>query len=76
MRNDEAEKVAETQEDAGFLAAIVGDGVLLPVFIVGLLRAAAPGPPGKPLGAAARAAALIVGLALTFPPVTPVRGRT
>jgi hypothetical protein len=39
MRNDEAEKVAETQEDAAFLAAIVGDGVLLPVFIVGLLRA-------------------------------------
>jgi hypothetical protein len=29
MRNYEAEKVAETQPDAGFLATIIGDGVLL-----------------------------------------------
>jgi hypothetical protein len=37
MRNDEAAKIAETQADTGFLAAIVGDGVLLLVAAAGSL---------------------------------------
>jgi hypothetical protein len=72
MRNYEAEKVAETQPDAGFLATIVGDGVL-PLATAGSLVL---GGGFAMLLALATAASLMVGLALTFPPVTPLKSRT
>jgi hypothetical protein len=126
---DEAEKVAETQPDAGFLATIVGDDVLLLAtagsLVLGGGFAMLLAPSGEflphdiaylgmsagdlcsvarcgivdfmihdraafggavlTLGltalwhlapALATAASLMVGLALTFPPVTPLKSRT